>query len=395
MINTTNYNLNKFEDTDKFSKDYINANFDIIDVAIGDLQETFSITDSGGALTTQEVIEARGVGNDVLVDRLNKSDEQMADIVQQNYYKTISKPYNGFNMYVPFSNAYGTYQTIIDKAVELGSKCINICPRLTFTAPNTITISTNQSDLVNVIDYARSKGLIIFLKPHIFGTSSWSMYSTSGYDFNTWFTNYSTALLTVLGWVASKVDIAGVSNELYSQTSVGLSSWQSLIASMRALNVNMKISCSMVPDEISTNAYLPYIDYIGCNLYIGLNGDLNTNVSDLKKCMFREYTSNLNYIDILHKKAQSLNKKIFITETGLLPMINSIKQPAKWDYDNTYYQANKDKNVQLLYYKAMLPTYANDSLIDGIMLWSLTDDFTPIGNLNTENLIKTYFGGDV
>lgn len=78
MKNTNNYNLPLFESGDKFNKETINETNAKIDLAISDLQETFSASATGGALTTQEVVNARK-GKESLKDKIDE-----IDVVTQN-----------------------------------------------------------------------------------------------------------------------------------------------------------------------------------------------------------------------------------------------------------------------------------------------------------------------
>lgn len=386
-------------------KAYIDTNLDALEnenaeavANINNLQTKNSEAITNQAALEQAIEEANTfVANhgDIidLDNRVNQNTAQLSDVVQQNYYKTIPKKYNGFNMYLPFSSEYGTYQSVIDNAVRLGAKCINVCIRMTMAtvSSETLTLATTQTDLVNAVAYAKSKGLKVFIKPHV-NQNSWNIYQNVVSTTN-WLNSYSSLLIQAVTWVKDSIDIVGISNELYSQTNVNLSLWQGLIANIRALNSNIKISCSITKEEITTNLYLPYIDYIGCNLYIGVSGDLTANLATLKKNIFRDYNSDVNYIDMLHNKATSLNKKILITEVGILPIIDSLKSPATWSYDSAYYEANKNLAVQTLYYNVFMSTFMNDTIIDGVIIWSLTDGFTPIGNTECETIISNYFGG--
>jgi hypothetical protein len=346
--------MNRWTDNDYVLVDEINQNFDTIDQKIGE------------------------------------HDAQLADIAQQNYFKTNPKKYYGFNMYLPFDIKFGTYQSLIDNAVRLGANTINICIRLRMASISSeiLTLETTQTDLVNAVNYAKTKGLFVFIKPHV-NYSSWDIYQNVVNPQN-WLTSYSNNLKTALSWVIDNVDIVSISNELRNQTSSNLDMWQTLINDIRAMKSNLIISCSIAPLEISTNLYLPYVDVIGCNLYIGVGGDLTYSAETLKKNMFRDFESNINFIDVLHKKAFDLQKDIFITEVGILPVEDALKHPSKWDYDISL---QNQPEVQTLYYKVFLDTFMRDTSVKGIFIWSLADGFTPVGNIECENIIKTYFGG--
>lgn len=320
---------------------------------------------------------------------------ELSDLAEQKYYKTLPKTLNGANMMLPFSSNYGTYQTVVDNAVALGSKCLNICVRFNMTSNSSESMinTTDRQELINVVTYAKSKGLKIFIKPHM-NFNTWDIYSNVASPVN-WLTSYSSLLFTCVSWVKDSVDIVGISNELQWQTSSNLALWETLINNIRALNSNITISCSITASEISTNLYLPYIDYLGCNLYIRLNGDMNSSISTLRKSLFKDYVNQLDYIDIMHKKSIELGIKILVTEFGILPMSESIKSPGKWDYDDTYFQTYRNPLAQTKYYEAILYSYMNDAFVEGVMVFSLTDAFTPIGNIPCENIIKSYFGVDV
>ena len=79
MKQTPNYNLPQFDGEDLFNKEDFNDAFKKIDTAISDLQETFNTTASGGALTTQEVINARK-GKPTLVKKIDEIDNNIVNV---------------------------------------------------------------------------------------------------------------------------------------------------------------------------------------------------------------------------------------------------------------------------------------------------------------------------
>ena len=82
MKQTPNYNLPQFDDEDLFNKEDFNDAFSKIDTAVSDLQETFNTTASDGALTTQEVINARK-GKPALVEKIDEIDNNIVNIDEQ------------------------------------------------------------------------------------------------------------------------------------------------------------------------------------------------------------------------------------------------------------------------------------------------------------------------
>lgn len=139
MINTENYNLSKFEMNDKFSKDYLNENFDLIDKAISDLQDIFNNGASGGALTTKEVVDARGDKEtlkeriDIIDEITNKNNSQLIDIEKQQYRTPINiLSFEGVDDTEKFQNA-------------LNSKYCNfVVPDLTLIRPVLIPWNTGK-----------------------------------------------------------------------------------------------------------------------------------------------------------------------------------------------------------------------------------------------------------
>lgn len=114
MRNTINYALPQFDNSDLFTKEDINDAFEKIDRHMDALQFTLNDTQTGGAITIQEVVNARGVNN-TLGDRLVATDTSISDIMV---------------------NVYNELQTAID-TVE-SNRTLNIIGTKTLTNPLTL-----------------------------------------------------------------------------------------------------------------------------------------------------------------------------------------------------------------------------------------------------------------
>lgn len=96
MKQTPNYNLPQFEAEDKFYKEILNEAYNKIDTAISDLQETFNNSASDGALTTQEVIDARK-GKLSLEDKIDDIDNYLENI-DNNKISSVSNLNNNIRI---------------------------------------------------------------------------------------------------------------------------------------------------------------------------------------------------------------------------------------------------------------------------------------------------------
>ena len=315
------------------------------------------------------------------------------NIINQNYSKLFDKV-KSVNMYVPYNTVeFGDYQTLINKAVEVGCNYISFCPRLAMAekTSTTITRTTDDTLLQTYIDYAISKGLKIILKPHIFITNG-NLGGSSNIqpsDTSLWIKSLQDNLVYYYTLLGNKISIISISNECTNQNDKNYSDWVNLINTLKNLNSNILTTVATTDIGMLTNVVYPIVDIIGCNLYIGLRGDKNTSSYELKKSVYNDYTYSKDFISTLLNYSKQYNKPILITEVGCLPFTESLHTPGRWSYASG---TPIDEDIQVVYYKTVLPTYLESQAFLGCSVWSISDGFTFVGR-KAEQTLKEIYGG--
>ena len=349
----------------------------------------------------KEIAAARD-GEANLLTKVKKIDEQLdnktnikttENIINQNYSKLFDK-IKSVNMYVPYNtDEFGDYQTLINKAVEVGCNYISFCPRLAMAekTSTTITRTTDDTLLQTYINYAISKGLKVILKPHIFITNG-NLGGSSNIqpsDTSLWIKSLQDNLVYYYTLLGNKISIISISNECTNQNDKNYSDWVNLINTLKSLNSNILTTVATTDIGMITNVVYPIVDIIGCNLYVGLRGNKNTSSYELKKSVYNDYTYSKDFISTLLNYSKQYNKPILITEVGCLPFTESLNTPARWEYDNG---TPIDEDIQVVYYKTILPTYLESQAFLGCSIWSIGDGFTFVGR-KAEQTLKEIYGG--
>ena len=315
------------------------------------------------------------------------------NIINQNYSKLFDK-IKSVNMYVPYNTVeFGDYQTLINKAVEVGCNYISFCPRLAMAekTSTTITRTTDDTLLQTYIDYAISKGLKIILKPHIFITNG-NLGGSSNIqpsDTSLWIKSLQENLVYYYTLLGNKISIISISNECTNQNDKNYSDWVNLINTLKSLNSNILTTVATTDIGMLTNVVYPIVDIIGCNLYIGLRGNKNTSSYELKKSVYNDYTYSKDFISTLLNYSKQYNKPVLITEVGCLPFTESLHTPGRWKYDSG---TPIDEDIQVVYYKTVLPAYLESQAFLGCSVWSISDGFTFVGR-KAEQTLKEIYGG--
>ena len=315
------------------------------------------------------------------------------NIINQNYSKLFDK-IKSVNMYVPYNTVeFGDYQSLINKAVEVGCNYISFCPRLAMAekTSTTITRTTDDSLLETYINYAITKGLKIILKPHIFITNG-NLSGSSNIqpsDTSLWIKSLQENLVYYYKLLGNKISIICISNECSNQNDKNYSDWVNLINTLKSLNSNILTTVATTDIGMITNVLYPLVDIIGCNLYVGLRGNKNTSSYELKKSVYNDYTYSKDFITTLLNYSKQYNKPILITEVGCLPFTESLHTPGRWSYDSG---TPIDEDIQVIYYKTVLPTYLESQAFLGCSVWSISDGYTFVGR-KAEQTLKEIYGG--
>ena len=339
-----------------------------------------------------EIIDAR-CGEKNLGDFNRKISSQLDTNVNSfkngDFTKYFDTQYKGAEIYLTYdTSTYGTYQSIIDKLVLDNCNSLAIIPMLSMAnkTDNFVTKVCDDSLVTSVFQYAKSKGLKTMLKCHYTGAVT-GQYALTPSDKRAWIQSWSDNVMYYVNLIKNYLDGVCVVNEAVNVTSGNSDLWQTLHNNIKAINSNIFTVSASTKAELSSSVLFDIVDYIGCNLYIGVGGTDANTVRDLKPNMFRDVQDDIDWITKLLNIGKAKNKKIMITEVGCLPYNSGLSTPSAWNGSGGVSQTAQD-----IYYKIALGTFLNSSNIIGVFIWNACDGFTFIGN-QAETTVRELFGG--
>ena len=326
------------------------------------------------------------------IETINSQLEHIVHKYNNGLLIDISEKIKSASIYLPVSDVSNEKQfiNILNKCIDSNCNTITICPIfwLESKTSNIFTGYKSGIDLATILNYciiAKNKGLKVAMKPHVGGEGITSHGDIQPTNLTTWINNYSIIYKELLNTCKEYIDIVCVTNELNGQTNTNLSQWLQLILDIRNIKSSFLIGTACHFGELSTNVFLSNLDFLGCNMYLPVEGDLSTNIEKQRKSLFN-LTNNLN---TLLKKGDELNKPIIITEVGILPFEKSLSNPEKWGFSET---PSIVEDVQVRYYNLALKEYLYGNNILGTFIWNACDGYTFIDR-KAQQTVKEIYGG--
>jgi Glycoside Hydrolase Family 113/Concanavalin A-like lectin/glucanases superfamily len=232
---------------------------------------------------------------------------------------------------------------------------------------------TTPSDgsLVWAIQAAKSRGLLVALKPHVDSLDGqWRAYINPT-DYATWFSNY-TAMIDHYAVIAAQqgVQTLSIGSELIDMSTnpAYQTYWRNLISSVRsrfkgALTYNANWGAADGSGEMSQVAFWDALDEIGISAYFDLTDTLTTTtVSQLVSSWTNWQNTTITPLQ------QRWNKPVIFSEVGYRSAQGAAWHP--WDSSTSW---PLDQQVQVNCYEALFEAWANASWFEGvwIMSWNI------------------------
>ena len=344
----------------------------------------------------EEVEEAREI-NLNLKERLDKVDLQLDTMVHKNsngLLIDISEKIKGASIYLPVTDVSNEEQfiNILNKCKVSNCNTITICPIMWMTSNTANTFDGYKSPLNEATIIARCKkakelGFKVALKPHVGGDGISSHGDIKPSNVSIWLDNYSALFTSLVTSCKDYIDIVCVNNELNGQTNQLRDKWINLIKSLQNIKNSLLIGSACHFYELRTNVFLDQLDFLGCNMYVPVEGDLSTPIEKQRASLF----TISNAINELLAKADELNKPIIITEVGILPFEMCLSNPEKWGFAETPIIA---EDAQVRYYNLALKEYLYGNNILGTFIWNACDGYTFIDRKAQETVKYLYGGGN-
>lgn len=315
--------------------------------------------------------------NETLLKDINEKLDSIENYINKKYKTPI-----GFNLFTHENMTIDKAKIKIDELFNLGIKDIFI------VVPNNleddvITPILTDEFINGIIAYCKSKNFkSIVLKLHLNN----SIYYKPT-DIDTFMNNIETNIIKYSNIsVNNGLNTIIICNELNNIIGIQELRWKNIITQLKNKGLYVGVTYNGF-DKLDKSVLNNYIDIIGINHYPGLtNGGYNISDLNAKKVLLEK---TVTYCSRLKKKYP--NKEIWLSEIGCTRNIDALYQPWNWIFSSE----NQSLEPQKIYYKSILEAIGgNKELFDKIYFWSTDDDktntFTPIGNIEVENLIKKY-----
>ena len=330
-----------------------------------------------------------------LNDEIKNIDSSLDNMVQKysnGLLIDISNKFRGASIYLPYrEDLEGTFEENVRKCLNTNCNTISICPIFWSNGKTGNIIGYKEGLNVDKIkkccSYVKSLGMTVLLKPHVGGEGIGSHGDIQPTDVNAWTDSYTSQLISLVRECKDVIDIVSISNEINGQSQHNYNKWKTCIDNIRAINPSILLTNSNTVTELRTNVFLKDLDILGCNLYVGVTGDLTTNIEHQRASLFK--TS--NSLNNLFAKSQELGKPIIITEVGILPFERSLQSPEAWGFtDNppTSYE------TQVRYYELAIKEYINANNVIGVMVWNACDGYTFL-NRPAQDTLREIYGGEI
>ena len=234
-----------------------------------------------------------------------------------------------------------------------------------------ITPTLTDSELKNIIDKVRKKGIKVVLKPHIdpidFGINSGSgRGSLNPSDWDEWFNSYEDFILHYAEFAEREnADMLVIGTEL--DTAVrdapnATKKWKDIIKKIRKIYsgpLTYSASCFGECWSPSQVGFWNDLDYIGFEPYFSLTNKNNPTIAEIKSVFDKKFDK---FAYPLYKKYK---KPIIITEANVYSYNGVNKHPIDPPPSN----AKADHQEQADYYEAMFQSIIDKDWIQGIYWW--------------------------
>jgi len=251
------------------------------------------------------------------------------------------------------------------------------------------SITPPVADLEAIIDMAHSFGFHVMLRPiidesQLMKTGHWRG-DIQPEDPQIWFQNYRDILISYASLARSKqIEIFNIGTELSSLQSQYRKEWESMIREIRNIykgDLMYSFNWNTIHD-IPNIEFVHMIDYVGIDAYFPLDVPNDASVEELESAWGKW---------VEEVKNVGIDKKIIITEAGIVPVEGAYRTPYVWEYNNQPYSPKTQENYYIATFNSWKPS------IQGIYWWvvSLEEDnidinYSPFG-LPTEEVIKKQF----
>lgn len=229
--------------------------------------------------------------------------------------------------------------------------------------------------LINQIEYARSVGLKVFVKPHIWMHDSpedkWrsDIYPTSDENWELWMESYREFIVRYATLAEqANAEMFCIGTEFTRLTLEKTSYWEALIKEVRTIYSGKITYAANWYKEYDRIQFWDQLDYIGVQAYFPLVNKNNPTVKEISKGWQK-------HLPVLESVSQKFNRKILFTEMGYKSTPNSAVKPWEWAEYGADAKKDYSAETQVNCYESFFKTVWNKKWFAGVHIWQLRNDF--------------------
>jgi hypothetical protein len=321
---------------------------------------------------------------------------QLAQSISQEKVETSdSFDYRGVNFFGSNNTAgfaAGTrLNQILDsiQAANMNMVVVNATNYMTTKTDNTLLGQTQpDSDIINLCNLVKSRGLKIGFKPLVQVSDGTPRSAISPSNIATWFVNFKT-------WILHQAELAqSVGAEIFciatEMSSISLDTnrayWEDLIISVRGvftgkLTYAANGNGDNASDDIYNFCFVDLLDYVGIDFYPALTNKNNPTPEEMVNGWFKN-ANGFNYMGAIEKWQLGHGKPVIFTEVGCASL-----DGANTLTNGIWADGTLDQQEQADYITAMFKVLRKRcSWVKGLWWWDISINFS---YYNFDNALST------
>ncbi len=289
---------------------------------------------------------------------------------------------DGFNVIVAPSHPFGSpsARQSLAAAKRAGAKQIAIVPFLWQRTPQHPEIARGDdmpdAELRLAIREARSLGLRVMVKPHVWVDGSWAgaVEPQTAQAWDVWFGRYRNEIVRIARIAAEEAaDALSIGTELKLTTQHP--HWRDVIAAARGAFAGTLLYVAHNVEEADAVPFWPYLDAVGVSLYPQLGGD---GEREARRAIMRGVAEKLDVI------AARTGKPVIVAEIGLRSAAGAAAKPWESAEERT---AAPDPQLQADVLTDWLDALDRPS-VRGVLIWRWFTDPAAGGPADTDFTVQ-------
>jgi len=264
----------------------------------------------------------------------------------------------------------------IQRMAASGANAVVFISFLKQSSPESVTVQESEAvtkaQLKSAINYARSIGLKVILKPQMLVSNSWAggITHANPQQWHAWFESYSRQIIDLAVFAAAEhVDAFVIGTELFRAN--GHVDWSILIRAIRSVYHGQITYAAHNVDGLRAFQYWNQLDAVSLTLYPSLGS------SGAKDEMQRRID---DAVASLHASVEGMDQPLWVMEVGMPSAQGAAEKPWEWHgLSSARVDLALQKNTLNLWIKALDQTW-----VDGVFIWAWYSDLDSGGRRNAD-----------